>query len=94
MLQAYVAAGFDPAAFWFLTPRLYLVQMRGVRDRLKREQEDRAWSAWHIAALSRVETLPEYSVFVGDRPKVQPPEVQQQMLVALAQAWGAEEVSS
>lgn len=92
MLSEYVAAGFDPAAFWSLTPRLYLVQMRGAGERLKREHEGRAWLAWHSAALDRAKKLPALRRFVtgrAARPQRQSRETLQAMCDALAAAWGA-----
>ena len=92
MLADYTAAGFDPAAFWGLSPRLYLAQMRGAHERLKREQEGRAWLAWHGAALERSKKLPDLRRFVTGRsakPQRQTPEVLQAMCDALATAWGA-----
>jgi len=94
LLQAYVAAGFDPAAFWSLTPRLYFVQMQGARDRLQREQRDRSWLAWHVAALMRADQIPDFTQFVeGVATKPQTPEMQKAMVLALARAWGADEVT-
>lgn len=89
-----MAAGFpDPAAFWSLTPRIYLALMKGASTRLEREHKDRAWSAWHIAILTRAEKMPSYSEFVGGGgpAKPQSPEVLQAMCETLAQAWGAKE---
>jgi hypothetical protein len=54
MLEGYVSAGFSPELFWGLTPRMYLVHMRGARVRLEREQSERAWLAWHTAYLPRL----------------------------------------
>ena len=88
-----MSAGFDPAAFWSLTPRLYLAQMKGASARLEREHKDRSSLAWHTAALVRAESLPDFSKFVGDEPvKPQSPEQLQAMCEALARAWGAKEL--
>ncbi|WP_295450087.1 hypothetical protein [uncultured Pseudophaeobacter sp.] len=94
MLEAYVAAGFpDPAAFWSLTPRLYLALMKGAGQRLEREHKDRAWQVWHIAALSRVDALPSFDEFLGAGPvEPQSPETLQAMCELLARSWGAEEI--
>ena len=87
-----MSAGIDPAGFWSLTPRLYLAQMKGASARLEREQKDRAWLAWHTALLTRAETLPEFSKFVGEGPvEPQSPDVLQAQGLALAKAWGAKE---
>ncbi len=92
MLRAYVSAGFDPAAFWELSPRLYLIQMQGARKRLEAEHENRAWLAWHVEALRRCEKMPDLQKFVAGKaaqPKTQSPEVLQAMCNALATAWDA-----
>ncbi|WP_376872387.1 hypothetical protein [Albirhodobacter sp. R86504] len=39
-------AGFDPAAFWRLTPRLYLAQLEGARQRSARDRAMIAEAAW------------------------------------------------
>lgn len=51
MLSNYIAAGFDPAAFWRLTPRLYVAHMHGAAARMGREHKERAWLAYHTAYL-------------------------------------------
>ncbi|WPY93155.1 hypothetical protein T8T21_08440 [Limimaricola variabilis] len=66
--------------------------MRGARARLTREQEGRAWQAWHAAALARVKTLPDLRRFVTGRARAaqrQSPVMLQAMCDALAAAWGA-----
>lgn len=52
-------AGLDPAQFWRATFRevAACIEERGEADRL--EHNDRAWMAWHIAALSRMKKLPK-----------------------------------
>lgn len=46
MLRAHVAAGLDPAAFWLLTPREWLVRMRGAGERLTAARASAATAAW------------------------------------------------
>lgn len=92
-MRGYVSAGFDPAGFWSLTPRLYLAQMKGAGARLEREHKDRGWLVWHTAALMRVEIMPDFSKFVGDGPaEPQSSEVLQAQGQNLAKAWGAKEL--
>ncbi|WP_304615839.1 hypothetical protein [Paracoccus sp. (in: a-proteobacteria)] len=72
MLRAYAAAGYDPAQFWGLTPRLYLAHMRGASDRMERKHKSRAWLAWNVAGLTRVEKMPDFDAFIsGDAGKVE-----------------------
>ena len=92
MMRSYVAAGFEPSAFWGLTPRLYLAQMRGAAERLEREHRDRAWLAWHVEALHRQKNLPDADKFIqgkAGKPVRQSPEIVQAMGMAMAAAWGA-----
>lgn len=44
-MQNYIGAGLDPARFWDITPRLYLIEMEGVGLRLRRERELVWWGA-------------------------------------------------
>jgi hypothetical protein len=55
-----------------------VARMDGARRRLEAEQDGRAWLAWHVAALSRQNTLPELSSLMGriERPKLQTQEQQ------------------
>ena len=92
MLQDYVSVGFDPAAFWRLTPRLYVAHMKGAEARLEREHKGRAWLAWHGEALNRTKRMPPFDKFSGAKkppPKAQSPDVLQAMCDALAKAWGS-----
>lgn len=90
-----MAAGFDPVAFWQITPRLFDLHMRGATKRLQREAEIENRSAYNTAALTggaMAGRLPRYeSVFrqplrAGAR---QSSEVLEANLRALAKAWGA-----
>lgn len=90
MLKQYIAAGFDPARFWDLTPRLYAVEMDGAAERHRIERSN----VWLGAMLPYMKKAPSYAEFV-DPPKRrdrQSPEVMNAMLSALAAAWGAERV--
>lgn len=64
MLVSYIDAGFDPAAFWDITPRLYMLHMRGAEARLKREAQDRREQAWFIAYLPSAKEPPALNEFV------------------------------
>lgn len=45
-------------------------RLDGAAMRLRREQNERAWLAWHIAALSRVKDMPKLdSLMARDAPK-------------------------
>jgi hypothetical protein len=89
-LKQYIAAGLDPARFWELTPRLYVVEMEGAADRAK---VDRAM-VWYGAMLPHFKKPPSFDDFVSPakRKERQDPEIMQSMLEALAAAWGAERI--
>lgn len=65
-------AGLDPAQFWRSTFRevAACIEERGEADRL--EHNDRAWMAWHIAALSRMKKLPKLAELLIKPRKAQP----------------------
>ncbi|WP_088648228.1 hypothetical protein [Marinibacterium profundimaris] len=85
-----MAAGLDPALFWALTLREYHAHMMGARDRIKAEQDGRAWLAWHAEALHRQEKLPSFRAFLGggDRGPQSAADLQTMFDVMAAQ-WGA-----
>src|SRR5262245_10879615 len=55
----FVAAGYDGAEFWGLTPRELDRYMRAARKRLEREHDANAWLAWHIAGMVRAKKMPK-----------------------------------
>ncbi|WP_118138788.1 hypothetical protein [Oceanicella sp. SM1341] len=65
MFGDHVAAGFVPEAFWRLTPRLYLAQMRGARARARAAQQERLQLAWMTAALVRTRKLPSLDALLA-----------------------------
>lgn len=66
MLNDYIAAGFDPAAFWRLTPRLYVAHMDGAAARLNREHKERAWLAYHVAYLPMQKKAVKFEDLAGE----------------------------
>jgi len=91
LLKNYIAAGFDPAAFWGLTPREYAIHLEGAE---LREQRARSL-VWWTAMMPHMKKPPSFEKFVGLQPKAPPPqsrEVLQAMCDALAHAWGAKKV--
>lgn len=75
MLEAYASVGYDPGAFWSLTPRLYLIHMKAARARLVRERTDRLEAAWLVAALQRQNKLPPLASLISPPPKLTPRQV-------------------
>lgn len=64
-----MAAGFDPAGFWSLTPKLYLIHMRGARARIEMQAMADRSLAYNTAALSRARKLPPWREFIGGERK-------------------------
>lgn len=50
--------GYDHNSFWDQTPRTLSLTFSANEDRRIREHNERAWSAWHIAALQRTKKMP------------------------------------
>lgn len=73
-----MAAGFDPRAFWSLTPRLFDLHMRGAVKRIERDLDAQHRLAYHTAALSGMAmagALPAFEEVFKHR-RVQPPRAQ------------------
>ena len=83
MHSAYIEAGFDPARFWDISPRETALEIQAATARIKREHKNRAWLAWHIAALGRIEKMPTLEKLMGE------PEPQQtdEEMIAIATGW-------
>ena len=81
MLESYVSAGLPPGRFWKISPRLYMIEMRGAAARLDRDHNERAWAAWHIAYLPMAKrAVPLSDLLVG--MKAAPPKPWQDQLSA------------
>lgn len=92
LLENYVAAGFDPAAFWGLSPRLYVAHMAGAQRRAEMAHNDAMRLAYTTAVLTRVKTMPKLEKLMVRKVKHQrrqSREELQAMCNALAIAWGA-----
>lgn len=91
----YIAAGFDPAAFGHLTPRLYQLHMQGAIKRAERDADLRNLQSYNTASLIGEAMSGKLRKFDAVFPKKiqkgvpQPPEVVEANLMALARAWGA-----
>jgi hypothetical protein len=83
-----VEAGSDPARFWGITPAEAAREMRGRASVRRHEQQQMAWLAWHIEALSRSKKLPPLKDMMGSgrsRGERQDPDV---LLANLKLAFG------
>lgn len=91
----YTAAGFDPLAFWALTPGLFDLHMRGAGQRIEREIEMSNRHAYNTAALvggAMAGKLPDFDKVFGRKLRPSKPQseaVLEANLRALAIAWGA-----
>jgi malate/lactate dehydrogenase len=45
--------GYDPDSFWEQTPRTLAIASDAYRDTQIEAHNNRAWQAWHVAALGR-----------------------------------------
>lgn len=69
LLTAYIGAGFDPARFWELTPRLYVHEMAGAVERDRRAKA----LVWWGAMMPHMKQPPEFHEFTGlQRPQHKP----------------------
>jgi hypothetical protein len=92
MCAAYVAAGLPPERFWTLTPRLYMIEMRGAADRLERQRRERIEDAWLVATLGRAKRIPSLDRLLAPVPKrgrKMSTEEKQAMFDAMAAKFGA-----
>lgn len=51
--------GYDHDAFWDQTPHTLSLTFEVHNDRLINEHNERAWGAWHTAALQRTQRFPQ-----------------------------------
>ncbi|MET3662503.1 hypothetical protein [Aquamicrobium ahrensii] len=68
LLEIWATADQDPALFWRLTLREISIILKGAAARLTREQDGRAWVAWHIEALARTKKLPTLKSMQSGKP--------------------------
>jgi len=58
MCAAYISAGLPPDRFWDLTPRLYMLEMKGAAKRIERDSRSALEAAWLGAKLQRAAKIP------------------------------------
>jgi hypothetical protein len=63
-----------------LTPREIAARIKGRVGILQREAQERAWLAWHVAALQRAKKLPDFKKFVPRDKKPQSADEQARIL--------------
>ena len=84
MCADYIGAGLPPERFWDITPRLYIIELRGARKRLEREQSERVEAAWITAALTRSAKLPKLDKLLGIKARPRRPEEVKAQLAAIS----------
>jgi len=65
LLADVLRIGLSVSEFWSLTPRETALVFEAATWRYEREHHQRAWLAWHMAALSRAKRLPSLKRFMG-----------------------------
>lgn len=75
--------GLDPDVFWRKTPREVSLIVEGRSRFLEREHNDRAWLAWHIAALSRIKRMPKLDRMMLRPTKEKPQTWEQQLQIVM-----------
>ena len=87
MLKAWVGAGQEPSLFWRLTYREIGVILGGVSLRLQREHNERAWAAWHIAAMSRAKKMPKLKELLQEDKKPTGRRMTPEQIEAVTRSW-------
>jgi hypothetical protein len=64
-------AGVSALDYWDMTPREVYAAIRSANWRIKYEHDERAWQAWHTAALMRQKRLPPLKQLI-DPPMTHP----------------------
>jgi hypothetical protein len=59
----------------------------GATDRFEREQQGRAWMAWHVAALPRVKKFPTLESLISGKRKAKRQTVSE--MEAIFKAWAS-----
>ena len=66
-MSQWVSLGFDLESFWDQTARTIQIAYEGAIERRRLEHNDRAWLAWHVAAMSRGKRLPALRTLMQKR---------------------------
>jgi hypothetical protein len=87
------AAGLDTSVFWNSTPREMELSFKAAALRRRRDHNDRAWLAFHIAAFQRVKKIPKLDKLMIKERIVQPWHEQMAIMDAWASAIEAKRVN-
>jgi hypothetical protein len=78
-----------PAGFGAATPRVLAIAVAAEMKRAKNEHRRMVWTAWHTAALGRVDKMPALDSMMGNASPSPPrPQAWQDQLASVA-AWVA-----
>lgn len=78
------ALGLDAGRFWKITLVEYRRETKAAVEREYRLMKNQKWIAWHMAALSRSEKLPDLAEFMGVERQPQKPEDAEEMMRTIA----------
>lgn len=76
-MTQWIGLGLSEDDFWRKTPRQIQLHFDGRALALKREHNERAWLAYHVAVLSRIKQIPPLHTLqdrTGVKRRVQTPE--------------------
>lgn len=63
--------GYGHDEFWDQTPRTLSLTFEAYNERLMYQHNERAWLAWHTAALQRTKTMPELHTLLAKKKSPQ-----------------------
>lgn len=92
--MTWVDVGLAPDDFWRQTPRVVGLAIQGRVRAFEREQQGRAWLAWHTAALPNMKRFPRLTDLLGPakpsprRRRVRP--LRSDHLLSVVRMWAAE----
>lgn len=65
-----MSLGLDPDAFWRATPRYIAMIIDAKASQFRREHNERAWLAYHVALLGRMKRLPDMRKLMAREPSI------------------------
>src|SRR5262245_20978433 len=71
--------GYDPESFWDQTPRTSSLDFDALQEIQINRHNDRAWLAWHVAALHRAKKMPQLNSLMARKPTPAPVDPKQKM---------------
>lgn len=81
MLASWEEAELPPAEFWTKTPRQIFATIKARSIVMMRRHDERAWLAWHVAALTRTKKLPKLHTLLAKKPSKRRQGWQEQMQI-------------